>query len=374
MRTILLNSVDRPSAGHTIEALRYAQGFHVANPDSEVHVALSDRAVPVLTTACPWISRTYAVDLDNFENPDVDIEALKDIPKEWDYIVDNILDVPEENVPADEQAILRYFESTSSALTARVARGSLYPNHDLPEGLGYTPRTRVTLDVPAENRSVAARRYPHDGPKIAIMLGGSIGRWYYPDTSSWIKIVAALSDALPSARFYLTGVHQSAGKTTYTAGYTDEDVAAVLASAPGVVDCYDIGLWNQIALFERCDALISPSTGFSWLALCVGTPWLTISGGYFPEYFFNDVPFYRVLPDDPEYPYRGVIDPMADSPRLRCMEPRNLDKKIPEIVMATQLLMEPSFTYDEAMARHRTNVARANVDHHRITVEPDPLF
>ncbi len=380
IKRILLNYIYYSPVGHTVEALRYAKGLYKANPGYEIHVALNDRSTPILTEGCSWIAQVYPIHLDDFENPTVGAEVLQHVPKEWDYIVDNNLVLLELGNPDElgrgegtaakelgweEQAMQSYFQLTNATLTAKSGRGTLYPAINLPKGLYYKAQSQVILSVPVESQEFA-KRYAHDGPKICIMLGGSAGYRVYPDVSSWIKIITTLSKALPAAKFYLTGVHKSTSKQTHTAAYSDEAIQAILASNPDMVDCYDIGPWNQIALIKNCDILISPHTGFAFLASCVGTPWLAISGGNWPEYFFNNVPFYSVLPDNPNYPYKGAIDTEGDSPKIPCMQPQNLDKKIPEIVEATQLLMNPAFTYEKALQRHRENINRANIKREHI--------
>ena len=120
---------------------------------------------------------------------------------------------------------------------------------------------------------------------------------------------------------------------------------------------------------ESCDIFLSPHTGFAFLAPCVGTPWLAISGGNWPEYFFNNVPFYSVLPDNPDYPYQGAIDTEGDSPKIPCMQPNNLDKKIPEIIEAAKLLLDKDFTYEKAVERHKQNITHANIKRELVPFE-----
>ena len=141
-----------------------------------------------------------------------------------------------------------------------------------------------------------------------------------------------------------------------------------------MVDCYDIGLWNQLALMERCDLFVSPHTGFAFLAPCVGTPWLTLSGGHFSEYFFNNVPFYSVLPDNPDFPYAGKVYPEGSTDKLPCMRPENLDRKIPEIVEGMRLLLSADFTYAAAVERYADNIARANVRREHVLLPSHPLL
>ena len=60
--------------------------------------------------------------------------------------------------------------------------------------------------------------------------------------------------------------------------FTPEYAQAIANVVPRVVECFDIGMRKQLALFECCDLLCSPHTGFVFLAPFVGTPWLTIAG------------------------------------------------------------------------------------------------
>jgi hypothetical protein len=106
----------------------------------------------------------------------------------------------------------------------------------------------------------------------------------------------------------------------------------------------------------------------------VGTPWLTLSGGDWPEYFFNGVPFYPVLPDDPDYPYRARLYPEDTPTKVPSMRPENLDRKVPEIVEAARLLMSPEFTYAAAVERYRRNIARANVARSHLPLPDDPAL
>jgi hypothetical protein len=132
------------------------------------------------------------------------------------------------------------------------------------------------------------------------------------------------------------------------------------------VDCFDIGLWNQVALLEVCDLVVSPHSGFSFLAMCVGTPWLTISGGNWPEYFFNGVPFYSVLPDNPDYPYVGAYEYDYDGPTIPDMEHERLVARFPDLLDGAAFLLDPATTYEDAIRRHRANVARARIRHDRM--------
>jgi hypothetical protein len=200
-----------------------------------------------------------------------------------------------------------------------------------------------------------------------VLPAGSGPAAQYPSAESWIAILGALRQRFPRARFYLTGTRAS-GRHRHltTTRYHDDGLARILASGDDLVDCYDIGLWHQVALLETCDLLVSPHSGFSFLASCVGTPWLTISGGNWPEYFFNGVPFYSVLPDNPDYPYVGAYDYDYDGPPIPDMQHEHLLARIPDLLAGAAFLTDPATTYEDALARHQANIARARIARDRM--------
>lgn len=180
MSRILVNHVYYSPVGHVVEAIRYARGFHDANPGSEVHVALSEGAPWELCAGAPWIARVYRIPVADAGSCDL---SVPEMPHEWDYIVDNNLMALEdehsdllvrpdkyESPPRgwEEEATIAYYARTDAELTARKGRGVLFPDMTLPPELGYDPGAHATLEVPTESRSFAAR-YAHDGPMICIL-------------------------------------------------------------------------------------------------------------------------------------------------------------------------------------------------------------
>jgi hypothetical protein len=85
---------------------------------------------------------------------------------------------------------------------------------------------------------------------------------------------------------------------------------------------------------------------------------LTISGGNWPEYFSNGVPFYSVLPNNPNYPYLGALGYDYVGPTIPDMQPEQLRNRIPELVEGAAFLLDPSTTYGDALSRHLLNIAQ----------------
>ncbi len=381
MTSILVNHVYYSPLGHVLEAIQYAKRFHDANPGSEVHVALSDGAPWELCAGEPWIAGVYRVPVGDPGTCDL---SIPEMPREWDYVVDNNLlrleveenalligrgDRPEGHEPSlgwEEEATLAYYARTEAELVVRRGRGSLFPELTLPEGLSYYAAARMRLQVPTQARDFA-RRYAHAGPKIAILPAGSGPAAQYPRPEAWIEIIGALRGRFADVRFYLTGSRKT-GRHRHltTTRYSGRDFSRILASGDDIIDCCDIGLWNQAALLETCDLLVSPHSGFSFLALCVGTPWLTISGGNWAESFSNGVPFYSVLPDNPDYPYLGAYSYDYDGPTIPDMQCQRLRARLPDLLEGAAFLLDPATTYEDALRQHRANIARAPIRRERM--------
>ena len=371
-----MNYVYYSPVGHVVEALKFSKGIHAANPGIEIHVALNRCSPTELTEACPWIKKTYPIDIYEFLTKDSDPACVKRVPRAWDYVMTNTLALCDiaaaRTLGRDERALGNYLRASETLFRASMGTGRFFPKISFPDGLSYRFDAKVELQLP-QHAIRFARRLDHAGPKMCLLLGGSGPYLAYPAIQTWIKIIRALNDCFSNLRIYLTGVRKSKPGYTTTRGYTDDHIDRILRTFPNVVDCYDIGLWNQLAVVKQSDMFLSPHTGFGFLALCVDTPWLTISGGEWSEYFFNHIPFYSVLPDNPGYPNYCSPKRRRRGPRprrIRDMDPHRLDKKIPEILHAARLLMSRSFTYQDALKRHRQNARRANVRHDRIHLGP----
>lgn len=376
MKTLLINYIYYNPVGHLVEALKFSRGLYEANPDLEIHVALNRYSPTELTAACPWIAKTYPIDIYEFLEKGSDAVSLKGIPRSWDYVMTNSLvrsDIAKAaKLGRDEEAMGNYLGIVENLFEASLGKGVFFPKIKFPDGLNYSRDARVELNLP-QSAIDFAKRLEHDGPKICILLGGSGTYRYYPAIRTWIKVIRALNSAFPELKIYLAGVRHTPNGYTRTAGYTVSNTKNLLHKFRNMDDCYDIGLWNQLAIVKQSDIFLSPHSGFGFLAPCVGTPWLAISGGDWPEYFFNHVPFYSVLPDNPEYPRCGDLAtslPRHRAGRMTDMDPKNLDRKIPEIIEAAKLLMDENVTYEEALRRHRLNIQNANVRRDRIHQEP----
>ena len=188
--------------------------------------------------------------------------------------------------------------------------------------------------------------------------GGEHGRPLYPSAGSWELILGELGGIYPGALFCLVGKLARDGRTSSAMGRDEIDRLA--AVCPSALDCFDRPLADQLAVVEACDLFLSPHTGFGTAALAVGTPWLTLSGGPWPEYVFNGVPFHSLLPDTRRYPcYTGLealpvlaSDEDGEGPRTPSMSRTRIIEDLPELLEAAEELIEGRLSYDHALREH----------------------
>jgi hypothetical protein len=323
--SILLNYFEAHNVGHVIEALQYCLGHHRANPDMRLSVLLNALAPTELAQLCPFVERVYPVKLPGYPEDTAGLSeadclaALRDVPCEWDYVLDN----PRRTVRPHLEAVpgfALYYEASDLHLRARKARVLIGANPP-----GYVPRGHLRLDLPREYRLRVRDILPSGRPRIAVLPGGSSERWLYPSISSWEIILEALARRFPEASFFLVGKLGADGRTATSIG--EAEVQRLPEACPRATNFFDIGLLDQLAAVEACDVFVSPHSGFGMAALAIGTPWLTISGGRWPEYYFNGVPFYSLLPDPNLFP--SFLSRSSESYRISKKTPTGRDRARP---------------------------------------------
>jgi hypothetical protein len=93
--SILVNFFEAHNVGHVVEALHYCLGHHKANPGSRLSVLLNALAPTELAGLCPFVETVYPVELPGYPEDTLGVSeadclgTLRDVPKEWDYVVDN---------------------------------------------------------------------------------------------------------------------------------------------------------------------------------------------------------------------------------------------------------------------------------------------
>lgn len=372
-KRLLINWVYYNPVGHAIEGLKLSAGFHKANPGLEIHIALNKRTAYELAKGCPWIKKVYPIDVEELARKEEEATCLVGIPREWNYIVGDYRPEIENNgkkkLWREEQGMvnmLKVIETKFHSAEGLMKYG--YP-YRLPKGLKYK-KVKLKINIPPKALRFA-KKYQYNGLKICLIPSGSAGPRFTPTIRSYIEMINEIRKEFPDSRVYMTGVFLHKMGRTRSSAFGGIQIKSLLKGLPNIVNCYDIGFWNQVALLHSCDILIAPHTGFAFIASCVGTPWLVISGGDWPEYMFNHSSFYSVLPKEKGYPYvgkgrytkhgnnymfvrnKGQIPPFTVA---------NMRKKNKEIVRAMHLLLNKKFTYAKAMKTYKDNIKRLGLN------------
>jgi hypothetical protein len=333
---VLVNFFYAQPVGHAVEALHYAHGHHAADPARRISVALNAATPVELAGLCPWLEHAYAID-HPFLEPGANTSLM--LPKAWDWVLDD----PRRHQPFQLEAFAGmrdYYAASDAHLTATRGRSIAGPGK-----LSYLPHQplRFALDpAPLEQRT------------IAVMLAGSSEPALYPSEAAWRTILDALHEAHPDVRPALIG-RTTRDRRTRSA----LDRTALKDHPSNPLDAYDLPLEAQLAIVKASALFLSPHTGFGLAALATGTPWLTISGGRWFEYYFNHVPFRSILPDPERFPAFTQFS-AADATASMCDE--RIAADLDRIVAAATELLDGTVTYEQALRDYFTELKTVTSD------------
>ena len=351
---ILINFWEAHPVGHVVEALRVALGYHVGNPTKSISLVLNAAAPTELTKLCSFIDKTYPISVDGYPehvNHESNIN-FDSVGTRWDYIIDNSRRQSQDHMNV-VPGFKKYFNESDAyfeAVTFHGITGSQPPI--------YTPNQQLLLSIDEESRKKAELFYGSSPHKIAVLLAGSNERWLYPSLMSWEMILTALTDKYPGATICLIGKHSKDGRTTTS--FTQLETDQLLSRDTRRISGFDLPLIEQMALIEASDVFIGPHSGFCFLAPTLGVPWLALSGGRWPEHFFNGVPFHSVMPDPKRFPWFTTYDDVSlieqdtggEGPRVVSMSRERFETDLQEIVEMTGQLMRNEISYEKAMSNH----------------------
>lgn len=350
---ILVNFAEAHQLGHVIEALRYVEGHRAAVPGAHIGLVLNSATPLELAAMSAAVDETFGVPM--YGSSAEVTHALEQIPRTWDYVLDN----PRREQPAHADNVpgfAAYFEASDRYFHGRLGHG--LTARKLEPTPGYVRDQHVRIHPPSSARDRAAAIAAGADPLIALLPAGSSERWLYPSAAAWNDVIGALAGRYPDARFVLIGKHVEDGRTT--SSFSAPELRTLLAGGGArIIDGFDLALAEQLALVEAADVFVSTHSGFGWAALAVDTPWLAISGGRWPEVFFNHVPFVSVLPDPDlfgRYSLYGEPTLLADDEGTGARSPHvsraRIRADLDRIVAAADLLISGTLDYDTAMRDH----------------------
>jgi len=131
-KRLLVNWVYYLPAGHVVEAIQHAHGYHAANPDLAISLLLNADAGKAvqLTEGCPWLADVYTVSLTELGTQGQQAPSLRAVPQTWDYVVHDPRVLPgkmkpgwdEEELMAAQPVIQAYLRATTWSGASRGSR------------------------------------------------------------------------------------------------------------------------------------------------------------------------------------------------------------------------------------------------------------
>jgi len=356
--------------GHLIEAIVLCKGIHNTNKNCEIHLIVNGDTPVELTKACPWIKKTYPINLEEVWKKGKQAKCYKDIPKTFDYIITNnlILMKDYEMRKISEKGMIKHLKISESLFEAKYGTGKLFPTKKFPKGLNLDDDSHVELKIP--RKSSFFEEIDFHEKNICVLLGGSKNPAFYPSLKTWEMIFVEIFNNFPDVKIFITGVTKVKKGQTSTEAYELNKIKRLSRIFKNVEVLYDIGMWNQIRIIRRCNVLISPHSGFSFIAPLVGTPWIEIAGGNWPAYLFNGIPFYSVMPDEPKYPYYGRLTVSRTKKTIPSMRFDTLIKKISEIIHALELIFSRKLSYEKSIQLHALNIKHSKTKLKKIPTHP----
>ena len=361
-RTLLINWLYFHPVGHAVEGFAAAAEYYAVNPNLEIHLILNSRTPVELVQSCPWVAKCYPIDVDEVAIRKESANCLKKLPKDWDYIVSS-------ERWSDRKLYSRKLYLCHEII-GNLCKVRLWQGVRGKRGNGIEPAPEFQPGVkfkmiPSKSARQYADRFQQDGLIFSILLAGSSAEKIYPKISWWKLLLQQMNRVFPEVRFLILGHTKGKSNRTTTHAYSRSQLEDLFTTVPNIVNCYDIGLANQLALIEISDLFISPHTGFAFLAPCLGTPWLAISGVRWPDPTFASMPFYSVLPTCPKYPC--FADMKAEcrikigiNKTVGCMG-KELDERIPEVIEGAKKLLDPDFDLPTAINTYKTSAVEKNV-------------
>lgn len=360
-QTLLINWLYFHPVGHAVEGFAAAAEYYAVNPDLEIHLLLNSRTPVELAESCPWVAKCYSININEVAAKKESANCLQELPREWDYIVSS---ERWRNQKLYSRKLFVCHKIIDTLFKARFWQGV---RGDKGSGIEaapiFLPGAKFKM-TPSESARRYADRFKQQDLIFSVLLAGSSSEKIYPKVSWWKRLFQQMNKVFPQALFLILGYTKGKSGRTTTHAYSQAELEDLFA-IPNAVNCYDIGLVNQLALIELSDLFISPHTGFAFLAPCVGTRWLAISGVRWPDPTFASMPFYSVLPSCSKYP---CFADMKAECRIRiglnqsvlCMS-KELDRRIPEVIEGAKQLLNPDFDLSTAINTYKTSAIEKNV-------------
>ncbi|MCR9053993.1 MAG: hypothetical protein ACE362_25140 [Phaeodactylibacter xiamenensis] len=339
----------------------------------KIHLLVHHKSPYLLGDYCNFIEAVYPIDDEHGKHTE-SISQLK-LPDTFDYVVfpKRLLYTPEDftsSLLACNRLLQKHFK-------ARLWHGYNDTPDAHPQALTSAPYSAFTIQIPTEKISFKLpTRIGY--PLIAVMLKGASRQSIWPSFRTWKKIFNTIHLAYPNATFIITGLSRVHSKAKVSTAKAKETVTDFINSIPGAINAYDVGLDNQLGLIQRADVFLSPHTGFAFLAPCLGTPWLALSGGQWAEPMPARMPFYCVMPRCKKYPCNNGDIKIKCKLRLKFKQPiecmSNLTTKQEDIIQGLKKLLDEDYTFEKAYDDYAQLAFLNQVNLRKLSIAPEFVY
>jgi len=365
-KQLLIVWVYFPAVGHFVEAMEVAANFRKAYPNYKIDILVNDQTVFELGEFCDWIDTVYAINVEKVSLNNQNTEKLENLQCLYDYIIfPKRLKYTPNDFP---QSLLRCNLFLQDYLKPNVWGGYNDDNTNDVLAIKEDLYSEFQMKLP-ESALKSAQSKISGHPIFSIVLKGASHETIWPSLSTWKKILLAIKKTYPNAVFLITGLTKIHTKIDQPPDQVKRELDNFIKSIPGAINCYDIGLVNQLAVIQLSNVFISPHTGFAFLAPCVGTPWLALSGTRWSEPMIAHLPFYYILPSCSHYPCNNDMK-LECKLRLKLHVPvkcmADLSNRNEEILNGIQKLLDTSYTFKDSFEHYDFEATHKKVNKQKL--------
>ena len=360
---LLINWVYHVPVGHAIEGFRVVKAFRNCNPDLEIGILLNAKSAWKLAECVDEVDEVYPVCIEGFEFEPWSEDLLTGIPREWDYVYTD----PRHFDPVHLKwpALAGYERAIHSYLRTGSKNDRKHPDG---KGAEFPSKrfSRLHLRLPQSARQFADHFLTPGKPvRISLLFGAGTEPGRTPPMSFWRGLIQRLIQEHPDIEFVCIGMLDK--EKYHTKGVSEADVEGIVQEFPQILNAYDKGLVNQLAIAERCHLHISPHSGMSFAVQCLGVPWLVLSGTEYVEEELNGVPFICIYPTCKRYPCGPFnapnfpLKPECLERRQRgaaypCLDREELFLRMTEILAAARQLLRGEISFHDCVQTHYAEI------------------
>lgn len=361
-KKLLIIWVYYPAVGHLVEALEVAANYHAVHPNIEIHLLLNSKTPYQLAEYCDFIFKTHNIEIGIAASNNERIKALTLMG--FDYVVfPKRLKYTPQDYPGNLLEINHYLKQVIQPKIWGGYSDTSSPDKQALSEKQYTP---FKINIPKQKITFSPNYNNFSGPIFSVMLKGASKQTIWPTFKTWSTILLTIKKKYPKTTFLITGILSAHLAPKHDEAAIKAKISRFINSIPDAVNCYDIGLENQLSIIQNSDIFISPHTGFAFLSPCLDTPWLELSGGEWARTMPARIPFYSVLPNCSHYPCSNGDKKPECKLRIKLKQPikcmANLTDKTSDILKGIDKLLNKKYTFEAAFQDYEKSALENKVN------------